>query len=63
LKRFGDLDVVTVMRDGRVVGERKTSETNAAELARLMVGGMSYSEVEKREATPARSYCGCATSR
>src|SRR5437762_1787630 len=27
-------DNVTVMRDGRVVGELKTSETNAAELAR-----------------------------
>src|SRR5437763_1708878 len=31
-------DEVTVMRDGRVVGRRKTNETNAAELARLMVG-------------------------
>src|SRR5213075_2802066 len=31
-------DNVTVMRDGRVVGNLKTSETNAAELARLMVG-------------------------
>jgi ABC-type uncharacterized transport system ATPase subunit len=31
-------DEVTVMRDGRVVGEVKTSETNAAELARMMVG-------------------------
>src|SRR6478672_3275444 len=31
-------DDVTVMRDGRVVGNVKTSETNAAELARLMVG-------------------------
>src|SRR5204863_7911601 len=31
-------DNVTVMRDGKVVGEVKTSETNAAELARLMVG-------------------------
>src|SRR5712692_1296024 len=29
---------VTVMRDGRVVGNVKTSETNAAELARMMVG-------------------------
>src|SRR4029078_8170346 len=31
-------DRVTVMRDGRVVGNVKTSDTNAAELARLMVG-------------------------
>src|SRR5437660_1256502 len=31
-------DNVTVMRDGRVVGDLKTTETNAAELARLMVG-------------------------
>src|SRR5437660_9705126 len=31
-------DHVTVMRDGRVVGDLKTTETNAAELARLMVG-------------------------
>src|SRR5439155_1010154 len=28
-------DDVTVMRDGRVVGQRTTKETNAAELARL----------------------------
>jgi general nucleoside transport system ATP-binding protein len=31
-------DRVTVMRDGRVVGSVKTSETSGAELARLMVG-------------------------
>src|SRR5438876_10175807 len=31
-------DEVTVMRDGRVVGRVQTKETNAAELARLMVG-------------------------
>ncbi len=31
-------DRVTVLRDGRVVGSRKTAETNKAELARLMVG-------------------------
>src|ERR1700741_4980439 len=31
-------DHVTVMRDGRVVGHVRTSETTAAELARLMVG-------------------------
>src|SRR5258705_8289598 len=31
-------DDVTVMRDGRVVGDVKTAETTAADLARLMVG-------------------------
>jgi simple sugar transport system ATP-binding protein len=45
-------DDVTVMRDGRVVGQVKTSETNAAELARLMVGREVLLRVEKPEATP-----------
>jgi simple sugar transport system ATP-binding protein len=45
-------DVVTVMRDGRVVAERKTSETNAAELARLMVGRDVLLRVEKPPASP-----------
>ena len=40
-------DDVTVMRDGRVVGRLKTSETNAAELARLMVGRDVLLRVEK----------------
>lgn len=31
-------DEVTVMRDGKVVGRLQTKDTNAAELARLMVG-------------------------
>src|SRR5258706_11821191 len=43
-------DEVTVMRDGRVVGAVKTSETNAAELARLMVGRDVLLRVEKPEA-------------
>src|SRR5438132_8946301 len=43
-------DNVTVMRDGRVVGDLKTSETNAAELARLMVGREVLLRVEKPEA-------------
>src|SRR5262249_43597220 len=43
-------DNVTVMRDGHVVGERKTSETDAAELARLMVGRDVLLRVEKTEA-------------
>jgi simple sugar transport system ATP-binding protein len=45
-------DNVTVMRDGKVVGEVKTSETNAAELARLMVGREVLLRVEKPDATP-----------
>jgi general nucleoside transport system ATP-binding protein len=43
-------DDVTVMRDGRVVGEVKTAETNAAELARLMVGRDVLLRVEKPDA-------------
>jgi simple sugar transport system ATP-binding protein len=45
-------DDVTVMRDGRVVGNVKTSETNAAELARLMVGREVLLRVEKPVAKP-----------
>ena len=45
-------DNVTVMRDGRVVDERKTKETNAAELARLMVGRDVLLRVEKGAASP-----------
>ncbi|MBK9317094.1 MAG: ABC transporter ATP-binding protein [Acidobacteria bacterium] len=40
-------DNVTVMRDGQVVGEKTTSETDAAELARLMVGRDVLLRVEK----------------
>src|SRR5437870_7858729 len=43
-------DNVTVMRDGRVVGDVKTSETNAAELARMMVGREVLLRVEKPDA-------------
>jgi general nucleoside transport system ATP-binding protein len=42
-------DDVTVMRDGKVVGRVKTRETNAAELARLMVGREVLLRVEKPE--------------
>jgi len=45
-------DDVTVMRDGKVVGNVKTSETNAAELARLMVGREVLLRVEKPDAKP-----------
>src|SRR6184192_1218979 len=43
-------DEVTVMRDGRVVGRVKTKQTNAAELARLMVGREVLLRVEKTDA-------------
>ncbi|MBA3567961.1 MAG: ABC transporter ATP-binding protein [Pyrinomonadaceae bacterium] len=45
-------DEVTVMRDGRVVGRLQTKETNATELARLMVGREVLLRVEK---TPAKT--------
>ncbi len=45
-------DNVTVMRDGQVVGERQTSATDAAELARLMVGRDVLLRVEKEPAQP-----------
>ena len=45
-------DRVTVMRDGKVVGNLKTSETNAAELARLMVGREVLLRVQKSPAHP-----------
>src|SRR5258705_6093093 len=43
-------DEVTVMRDGRVVGRVQTKDTNAAELARMMVGREVLLRVEKPEA-------------
>lgn len=42
-------DEVTVMRDGKVVGRVQTKDTNAAELARLMVGREVLLRVEKSE--------------
>jgi ABC-type uncharacterized transport system ATPase subunit len=45
-------DEVTVMRDGRVVGHRNTKDTNAAELARMMVGRDVLLRVEKKPAQP-----------
>ena len=45
-------DEVTVMRDGKVVGRVQTSETNAAELARMMVGREVLLRVEKPDANP-----------
>src|SRR5690242_14452460 len=45
-------DDVTVMRDGKVVGRVKTKDTNAAELARMMVGRDVLLRVEKPPAKP-----------
>ncbi|HEX5884293.1 MAG TPA: ABC transporter ATP-binding protein [Pyrinomonadaceae bacterium] len=42
-------DEVTVMRDGKVVGRVQTKDTNAAELARLMVGREVLLRVEKSD--------------
>ena len=47
-------DEVTAMRDGRVLGHRKTAETTAAELARLMVGREVLLRVQKKPAVPGR---------
>ena len=45
-------DEVTVMRDGKAVGNVKTSETNAKDLARLIVGRDVLLRVEKTDAEP-----------
>ena len=42
-------DEVTVMRDGKVVGGVQTKDTNAAELARMMVGREVLLRVEKTD--------------
>jgi len=46
-------DNITVMRDGRVVGNLPTSEATAQGLARLMVGREVLLRVEKKDASPA----------
>ncbi len=45
-------DNVTVMRDGKVVGNVKTSETSAKDLARMIVGRDVLLRVEKTDADP-----------
>ncbi len=45
-------DEVTVMRDGKVVGGVQTKETNAAELAKMMVGREVLLRVQKPDAKP-----------
>src|SRR5215207_4341394 len=47
-------DEVTVMRDGKVVGRVQTKDTNAAELACLMVGREVLLRVEKNDAKAGR---------
>jgi ABC-type uncharacterized transport system ATPase subunit len=46
-------DEVTVMRDGKVVGNVKTADTSAQELARMIVGRDVLLRVEKTDANPA----------
>ncbi|MBA3242006.1 MAG: ATP-binding cassette domain-containing protein, partial [Acidobacteria bacterium] len=48
-------DEVTVMRDGRVVGHVPTAETDAAALARMMVGRDVLLRVEKTESKAGRA--------
>ena len=45
-------DNVTVMRDGKTVGNVPTSETNAKDLARMIVGRDVLLRVEKTDAQP-----------
>lgn len=45
-------DHITVMRDGRVVGNLPTAEATAEQLARMMVGRDVLLRVEKRKASP-----------
>ncbi len=45
-------DDVTVMRDGKVVGNVKTSETSAKDLARMIVGRDVLLRVDKTDAEP-----------
>ncbi len=45
-------DDVTVMRDGKTVGNVKTADTNAQELARMIVGRDVLLRVEKTDAKP-----------
>ncbi len=45
-------DDVTVMRDGKVVGRVKTADTNAKELARMIVGRDVLLRVDKTAANP-----------
>jgi simple sugar transport system ATP-binding protein len=48
-------DEVTVMRDGKTVGNVKTAETSAKDLARMIVGRDVLLRVEKTDAKPAET--------
>jgi general nucleoside transport system ATP-binding protein len=48
-------DFVTVMRDGKIVGNVKTTETSAKDLARMIVGRDVLLQVEKTDAQPKES--------
>jgi ABC-type uncharacterized transport system ATPase subunit len=48
-------DRVVVLRNGRVVAEKKTAETHARELANLMVGRDVLESIEKKTLHPGRS--------
>ncbi|HEY0659656.1 MAG TPA: ATP-binding cassette domain-containing protein, partial [Pyrinomonadaceae bacterium] len=48
-------DDVTVMRDGKVVGNVKTSETTTKDLARMIVGRDVLLRVEKTDAIPSET--------
>ena len=48
-------DDITVMRDGKSVGYLKTKDTNAKELARLIVGRDVLLRVEKTDAKPSEN--------
>ncbi len=45
-------DRIVVLRNGQVVAERRTAETNARELANLMVGRELLENIEKKELPP-----------
>ena len=48
-------DTVSIMRQGEMVGHRKTSQTSSQDLAELMVGREVLLEVEHTPATPAEA--------
>ena len=55
-------DRIVVLRAGRVVAEKKTAETDARELANLMVGRELLDNFEKKHITAGRTGAGNRTS-
>ena len=47
-------DRIVVLRNGEVMAEKKTSETNTKELANLMVGREILERIERREVAPGK---------